>query len=548
MKTAIPLYLSAFLLLFCCSPGIAPAAYHHMGESDTPKFLQAYPDKAGTKLDNCVLCHRGGSYSPANGKKVDLGSCQWCHHTFGYDGKGDITDTLNHFGKEYRANGRNVPAFKAIEAHDSDGDTFSNIDEISAVRYPGDPKDDPTKVVAPYRIFTKEQLLAMPQHSQFLLLNTAKAVDSYADFSGVTVEYLLGKAGMDSSATRITAYSPDGYAQGHPLEFDGSGDPYVKGAYPAATFYYNKAADKDNNSLGWCDYHSPGAKGLSHGTPIRVQGGLRLLLALRSEGKDLPPGSLGPDNALRRNSRGPFWVVAPQKTAGPPDQPSTRSRTDAIWPYDQNLDHNGGSSTKCATVIKVEPLPAGTTDIDVTEAGWAYIEQEKIIIYGALQGPKLVAPENGATGIPWNPAHFTWEKSPGIGQGEVTSYRLEYTKDDPSVGRWESTPVPNGKTSTGHTGTRGAGFAFFATCGILATVRTRGFRRSMVIILLLGLSGTAFVSHAGNATAKAIDSSPAELKTSIVLLPNTTYYWRVRDRDKNGGTTVSAVYCFTTGN
>lgn len=481
MKTARPLVLRAFFLFFCCLPGVASAAYHHMGESDTPNFLQAYPDKAGTKLDNCVLCHRGGSYSQANGKKIDLGSCQWCHHTFGYDGKGDINATLNHFGKEYRANGRNVAAFRTIEKHDSDGDGFSNIDEILAIRYPGDPKDDPAKVVAPYRIFTRKQLLAMPQHSQLLLMNTAKAVDAYAEFSGVPVEYLLAKAGMGSSAAKITVYSPDGYAQGHPLEVDSSSDPFVKGIYPAAIYYYNAIADKDKTPGGWCDYSSPAIKGLIAGAAIHVRDGLRLLLALRSEGKDLQPGILGPANALERDSRGPFCLVAPQKTPGPPDQPSTRSRKDVIWPYDQNLDHNGGSSTKCATIIKVEPLPVGTTDIDVTETGWAYIEQEKIIIYGALQGPKPVAPEDGASGISWDPVRFFWEKSPGVEAGDITAYRLEYTQDDPSQEKWESVSM---------------------------------------------------------ATQKAF----------AVLQPNRTYYWRVRDFDRKGGTTVSQIYRFTTGN
>ena len=481
MKTAIPLIFMALLLLFCCSPGISSAGYHHMGESDTPKFLQAYPEKAGTKLDNCVLCHRGGSYSQANGKKVELGSCQWCHHTFGYDGKGEINATLNHFGKEYRANGRNVAAFRAIESHDSDGDSYSNFKEIVAVRYPGDPKDDLAKVVAPYRIFTRKQLQSMPQHSQLLLMNTAKAVDSYAEFSGVAVEHLLGKAGMDPSATKITVYSPDGYAQGHPLESDSSSDPFVKGMYPAATYYYNTVADKDKTPEGWCDYRSPSIKGLRHGAAIHVHDGLRLLLALRSEGKDLQPGSLDRANALERGSQGPYCIVAPQKTAGPPDQPSTGSRNDLIWPYDYKLDHNGGSSTKCATVIKVEPLPDGTTDIDVTEAGWTYIEQKKIIIYGALKGPKLVAPANGASGIPWNPARFSWEKSPGIEAGEVTGYRLEYTEVAPSQARWKSVSLP-------------------------------------------------------------------QIQTSLVLQPNTTYYWRVRDQDRNGGSTVSPVCRFTTGN
>jgi hypothetical protein len=33
--------------------------------------------------------------------------------------------------------------------------------------------------------------------------------------------------------------------------------------------------------------------------------------------------------------------------------------------------------------VKVEPLPAGTTDVPL-EAGWSYIDQRKIIVYGAV--------------------------------------------------------------------------------------------------------------------------------------------------------------------
>jgi hypothetical protein len=38
------------------------------------------------------------------------------------------------------------------------------------------------------------------------------------------------------------------------------------------------------------------------------------------------------------------------------------------------------------TIIRVEPLPAGTTDINILEAGWSYVDNAKIIIYGAIDG------------------------------------------------------------------------------------------------------------------------------------------------------------------
>ena len=38
------------------------SAYHHEGEYDSQRFVAQYPDKAGTKLDHCALCHTGGKY------------------------------------------------------------------------------------------------------------------------------------------------------------------------------------------------------------------------------------------------------------------------------------------------------------------------------------------------------------------------------------------------------------------------------------------------------------------------------------------------------
>ena len=140
---------SIFLVAVVCF-----AAYHHMGEIDSGIFLSVYPDKAGTKLDSCNLCHSGGSYQQGS-KTVTLGSCQWCHYKYGYDASGNIDDTLNPYGKEYKSNGRSANAVQSIATLDSDGDGYTNAAEIAANRYPGDPNDDPSKVTAPYRIFTQ---------------------------------------------------------------------------------------------------------------------------------------------------------------------------------------------------------------------------------------------------------------------------------------------------------------------------------------------------------------------------------------------------------
>ena len=81
---------------------------HHQDEQDAPKFLQDYPDKAGTKLDDCAACHKGNTYTTKSGAVVTESVCQYCHNEYGYDGSGDITKTLNPYGADYNTAGRNV--------------------------------------------------------------------------------------------------------------------------------------------------------------------------------------------------------------------------------------------------------------------------------------------------------------------------------------------------------------------------------------------------------------------------------------------------------
>ncbi len=144
-------------LVLILSAGTGFSAYHHEGEMDADKFLAVYPDKAGTKLDHCALCHSGGEYESKPGRWVSLGSCQWCHYSYGYDGSGGQTalaETLNSYGMGYLDNNRNADAIRAIEDLDSDGDGFTNKVEIAANRFPGDDTDDPSLVAAPFRIYT----------------------------------------------------------------------------------------------------------------------------------------------------------------------------------------------------------------------------------------------------------------------------------------------------------------------------------------------------------------------------------------------------------
>ncbi|MDO9263500.1 MAG: GEGP motif-containing diheme protein [Desulfosalsimonadaceae bacterium] len=371
---------------------VAFAAYHHEGEKDADKFLSVYPEAAGTKLDHCALCHCGGEYE-SKGKMVSLGSCQWCHYSYGYDGAGDIETTINAYGADYKSNGRNAAAVDATDTTDSDGDGYTNEEEIQQSTFPGNAEDHPGLTEAPHRIYTKAQLLAMPLHTEFLMMNTSRSGDFYAEYTGVPMKDLLDDAGILASATGITVYAPDGWAQTHPLYYEDSPETYhvygdIPGQsyqYPPATYFYNDQADQAKNTAdGWCDYSAASCIGRSHGSAIAVTGGLKAILALKREGVALDSGVLTDENKL--DGEGPYRVVVPQKVVTAPDQSSKASNQAVIWPYNFDWDHNAGACTRTVTIIKVDPLPEGMTDIDVLEAGWTYVDSEKIIVYGAIDG------------------------------------------------------------------------------------------------------------------------------------------------------------------
>jgi hypothetical protein len=390
--------LVAFLLM---STTVVFSAYHHMGERDSGKFLDAYPELAGTKLDHCALCHSGGSYVNERDQTVTLGSCQWCHYSYGYDASGDIADTMNEYGNDFKTYGRSVQAVLAISDLDSDGDGYTNAAEIAAGTYPGNANDHPGLTMAPYRVYTLAQLEKMTQHTQFMLMNASRSRDAYVEYTGVPVRELLDDVGILPGATGIVVYAPDGWAQTHPLEFEEEYEMYhVYGnmpgqtyQYPPATYFYNEEADVAiNPAYGWCDYSAPSAVGRSHGNPILVDGGLKAILAYKREGAYLEPGRLDAENRI--DGEGPFRMVVPQKFVNPPDQSSRSAKQDVIWPYTYEWDHNAGACTKSTTIIKVEPLPEGTTDIDILEAGWNFVDQNRIIVYGAIEEKESPIPDD----------------------------------------------------------------------------------------------------------------------------------------------------------
>ena len=86
---------------------------------------EQYPFIVGTKLDSCTLCH------------TEVGSY-----------------LFNLYGQAYNDQmGSASERFLAIENLDSDGDGFTNIQEIKAGTSPGDPNDHPIASLFPREIF-----------------------------------------------------------------------------------------------------------------------------------------------------------------------------------------------------------------------------------------------------------------------------------------------------------------------------------------------------------------------------------------------------------
>src|SRR5512135_2715750 len=78
-----------------------------------------YPFIVGTRIDTCNLCHVPNAIP-----------------------------NLNAYGTAFLNNGLNAAALVAIENIDSDGDGFTNIQELRAFTFPGDPNDKPQAATA----------------------------------------------------------------------------------------------------------------------------------------------------------------------------------------------------------------------------------------------------------------------------------------------------------------------------------------------------------------------------------------------------------------
>jgi len=246
MRKGILLGLLVMALVWTLGiPGDVQGAYSaHQNDKDVNNFLAVYPFAKGTKLDDCALCHPGGSITtPGNPPKItNYGSCDYCHITYGLTPPHGLVP-LNSYGQACKGAGSTTEALKSIEPSDSDGDKFNNGDEIRALFYPGDSLDYPGLIPSHTVLMTQERILALPSHSQYLLGNTTNQRDQYARYRGLKVIDLLKHVNIRPEATGITVFAPDGFSRTFPLDVpDPQTDPTklsydVLGPYPKG-FYY----------------------------------------------------------------------------------------------------------------------------------------------------------------------------------------------------------------------------------------------------------------------------------------------------------------------
>jgi len=359
----------------------------HENDQDTNAFVTAYPAALGTRLDDCQTCHQGATFTyESNGstKTAAKNACDTCHLILHPDPSfiepqpTKYTDTLNPFGLAYLASGRSADALRAIASQDSDGDGFSNQEEIDALKYPGDPASKPGQPAATSKAFTIDELRAMASHSEFLLSNSNKQqYDNYATYVGVKIRDLLVAAGVDPSDPAIegiTVIAPDGYLKDFPVE-------QINQAFPAGLFYAGLDTGTLGPECGFVQYPDSLPAGAMDGAPIPDE--QWLMLAYERDGLELDPSNLDVTSG-KINGEGPLRIVVPQATPGKPDRGSQYSPTscDDGNDYDDAKDHNAGAMVRGVIAIRVNPLPEGVEDFDYANGGWAYVDSETVLVYG----------------------------------------------------------------------------------------------------------------------------------------------------------------------
>lgn len=366
------IFCTVFLLIFA---HVTFATHYsaHGNDRDREAFIKVFPAQKDSRIDSCVLCHRAGFIEGKHGAKRFVDACAYCHSVHGLKPPhGPVP--LNSFGLSYLKAGRSASSLLTIGAKDDDGDGVSNIREIIKGTLPGNSKDYPGLARAPMRVFTALELTAFPQKKFTLLMNTHKSGDFYATYCGVTIKTILSKVGLDKKAKAITVFSADGYKLTIPLQ--ATEGRRALGPYPKVPYYPN---------LPWVTY----PKDLKLPKGALLPGTPEAMVALTRNGTPLGRAKLvrkPNSNRWVLDDEGPFRFIAPQALPSVPDQPETSSDKKKPYPFNTKLDHNAGDCVRTIVAIRVDPLPAGTTDAAWLNDRWLLVGQKKLVVFGAIKG------------------------------------------------------------------------------------------------------------------------------------------------------------------
>ncbi len=373
------------------APHLSRSYAGHAEEIDADLLVATLPAVVGTRVDDCQTCHSGR----VEGGLLVESSCDHCHQLLLQDSATAAFATLNPFGRDYLEAGRSLRALGEIRHRDSDGDGYSNEEELLALRFPGSSLSRPGQSTAEYRTLLLEELSTIPPTTQLLLANnTQQQFDDYVTYSGYTLEEVLVLGGVDlDGATGITVISPDGYLKSLPIQT-------VVREFPQPIFLPGLSTDALGEECGFVRYQEAlpdylfdaGAEGEGR-SPVGeadqiaagrlIQGKPRLMLAFERNGEPLDPFGFDAERG-RANGEGPLRLVVPQAAPGPPDRGQRYSPSGCGDGFDFNpdADHNAGAMVRGVIAIRIDPVPAGKEEFDYIGRGWALLEAGELVIYG----------------------------------------------------------------------------------------------------------------------------------------------------------------------
>jgi hypothetical protein len=355
----------------------------HENDNDMKGLVRRYPAVAGTRLDDCRTCHRGGV--KGTDTEGEVSPCGYCHlvvfpnERYRTGVPKDYAATLNGYGLDFKKAGRTFDAFKAIAGLDSDGDGHANEAEIADLRNPGDAASRPGLPLAPTVSLGWDEIRKLPGHSQFLLMNkSTQRRDEYVTYKGVRIIDLLSAARISlAGVTGITVFAPDGYSTDHSLQDIAA--PFPQG------FYYDAPLVIGDPEMALLEKPASVPPGVSNGK--RIPGALWLMLAYERDGRPLDISAYEKATG-RLVGEGPYRLVQPQRHVmgdrqrpGRPDRSHNAKTYGDGWDYSDRIDHNAGSGARGACVIRVNPMPEGYEESD-WKNGWSLIGEKKVLLYG----------------------------------------------------------------------------------------------------------------------------------------------------------------------